>query len=387
MKKVVILGRGKSGLAAYDYLLSQGVEALCIEKDMPLDLTGVDCVVKSPGIPMRHPWVVETQKANVRLIGEIDLAMESLQSKRLIGVTGSNGKTTTVMALTHVLGEGAIAVGNIGIPLLSVVNSPATTLVIELSSFQLETIEPGPFFDAALLLNITPNHLDHHPSMEQYVAAKWRIKECLKPDGVFFTREDFLPLKEKVETILASRYTGEQLWEHDGENFAAVYAVCQTLGVTEDQFVERMQSFQKPPHRIEYVATIDDVAYINDSKATSIDAVSKAVNAIPKHVHLIAGGVDKGGSFCDWLPMFEGKVKQVFAIGEAAERIERELAPKIPVKRLASLEEAVLQAAKQAEKGECVLLSPGCSSYDQFQNFQQRGETFKQVVHALGSKI
>lgn len=367
------MGFGKSGQAVANYLKDKGEPFRVVEGTEECDFTGIESVIKSPGIPLRHPWVVGARKRHLKVIGEIDLALEELKEKTLLGVTGSNGKTTTVSAIAHVLGERAVACGNIGTPLLSVIDHPAEIFVIELSSFQLETIEEKPYFHAAALLNCTPNHLDHHASMEEYEAAKWRLKKCVKPRGEFFTQKT-------IEKVSQEGYRGEAA-AHDRENFAAAFLLCQTVGVTRKEFDEKLKTFRKPPHRLEWVRTFLGVDFINDSKATSVDAVLKGLLAMTKPVVLIAGGVDKGGDFTKWIPIFRKKVRKVFAIGSASVRIEKELTPIIQVEREESLEAAMEKACQMAKEGECILLSPGCSSYDQFKSFEERGNAFKTFVN------
>lgn len=369
----LILGIGKSSSAAIDYLDKKGESYRVVESvEQNVDLTRVTCVVKSPGIPMHNPWIVSAKQKNIKVITEIDLALAELKDKILIGVTGSNGKTTTVMAIKHVLADRAVIGGNIGIPLLSLIEHPAEIFVIELSSFQLEAMELKPIFHAGAILNITPNHLDHHASFEEYKAAKERLKQCLASDG-FFVGE------KEIEEFCKIGYRDEPAL-HDRKNFAAAYALCKTVGVQSDVFEQKMRSFTKPPHRIESVGIVNGVEYINDSKATSVDAVKKALDAMSKPVILIAGGVDKGGAFYEWAPLLQGKVKKIFAIGAAANRIENELGREFQVEREATLEMAMEKASYEAQVGECVLLSPGCSSFDAFESFEHRGDVFREYV-------
>lgn len=422
MRKAVILGLGVSGLAAVSYLLKQHVELIGVDRNPslasiegikflseedPIDLDGVDCLVKSPGIPCTHPWVLKAIGSNIPIVSELDLALSALQTagKTLIGITGSNGKTTTTLLTAHALqkkGIRAVAAGNVGTPLLSQINDSSDVYVVELSSFQLESIHANPILDFAVILNITPNHLDRHASFEEYAQIKFRIQDCLKPHASLMVHSQmrasfasyfhphaacifFDNLKERVETILSLSYRERRsrLYSHDLDNFSAAYAVVSRLGITDSQFGEAVSSFQKPPHRIEFIRTWQGVDFVNDSKATSVDAVIKAVKAMPSRVGLIAGGVDKGGSFREWVPIFRQKVTTVFALGEAQDRIMSELTPHVPVIKVASLEEGVLKASKMAQKGETVLLSPGCSSYDQFKDYQQRGDRYKELVLAL----
>ena len=369
----LVLGMGKSSRAVIDYFNKKGVTYKVVENlDQDPNLDAITTVVKSPGIPMFHPWIVEAKKQNIKIITEIDLALAELKHKTLIAVTGSNGKTTTVLAIVHVLASRAVAGGNIGVPLLTLIDHPAEIIVVELSSFQLECIDIKPIFHAATILNLTPNHLDHHLTMEEYRRAKERLKECILPTGLFLSEKD-------IEEFTKTEYRNG-LVVHDRANFAAAFALCQTVGVKRDVFEQQISSFKKPPHRIESIGVVNGVEYINDSKATSVDAVKKAVAAMTKPVILIAGGVDKGGSFHEWSPLFSGKVKKIFAIGRAANRIENELGREFQVEIEATLEKALEKASCQAKVGECILLSPGCSSFDAFESFEHRGDAFREYV-------
>ncbi len=381
MKKVIILGYGVSGKAAERHFLARGITPIILENDASYDFSDADLVVKSPGIRKNHPWLAQTKNR----IEEVELGLQQLRGK-IVGVTGSNGKTTTTLLVAHV--TSGVACGNVGLSVLDA--GLADVYVVELSSFQLLGMKGGPYFDAAAIVNITPNHLDWHDSMEEYVSAKLHLADCLKEGGRLWMqgeaykkygngRPDCSIFDERLETILGVRYRDGQfpMTPHDRENAAAAWALCQSIGVTKERFVERLSTFKKPPHRMEFIASQEGVDFINDSKATSVDAVKKALACLDKPVHLIAGGVDKGGSFKELLA--HKSLCSVFAFGEAAGRIEKELQG-VPVTRVSSLEEGVKRARLQAKRGECVLLSPGCSSYDQFRNFEERGEKFREIV-------
>ncbi|NGX54624.1 MAG: UDP-N-acetylmuramoylalanine--D-glutamate ligase [Chlamydiae bacterium] len=407
-KKVLVLGLGKSGQSVAAYLTRTGAEVIGVDRraaelrphlsfsvheDVVCD--GIDWVVKSPGIPAEHPWVLEAQERGLEVMGEMALACRLLQarSKTLLAITGSNGKTTTTLLTTHFLrhlGKKAIAVGNIGTPLISMIDHDAEIFVVELSSFQLEDLAL-PVFDAAIILNITPNHLDRYPSFEAYATAKLRLQHCLKPEGRLYvsweTLEKFRPLlKEKVETIfpLVYRERKSRLPSHEFENIRGAYTLCQKFGISEPLVWEALRTFQRPPHRLEFVRCLRGVTFVNDSKATSVDALRKAIEAQSSQVILIAGGVDKGGSYSELASAIREKVRHVLTIGEAAERIKRELSPMVSVERVKSLKSATTRAYEIANKGEIVLFSPGCSSFDMFQNFEHRGEIFKGIVDLLG---
>ncbi len=332
------------------------------------------------------------------MIGEIELAAQQLKEKEktIIGITGSNGKTSTTLFATHLLqscGHSALAVGNVGTPLISVVDTAAQILVVELSSFQLEDLHT-PFLDMGVILNITPNHLDRYDSFQEYVEAKFRMQLCLKEGAKFYLAEktvnefeNFIEpfWKEKVETIFPLGYRDGKSWisTHEFENICVAFTLCQRFGIGEEDLWKAVATFAKPPHRLEFVGQIQGVSFINDSKATSVDALRKAVEAVAMPVVLIAGGVDKGGTFKELVSLFREKVKKIFAIGEAADRIQKELASAVEVEKSPCLEEAVRGAYQMAKRGEAILLSPACSSFDQFENYERRGEAFKEIVEKL----
>jgi UDP-N-acetylmuramoylalanine--D-glutamate ligase len=279
-------------------------------------------------------------------------------------------------------------------------------MVVELSSFQLELMKT-PVVDIGMILNITPDHLDRYSGVEEYAKAKCRLQDLMKGPGNFWVHDtvakefrsllnsnyqtygsgshcnrwtDKMSLKssEKIETILPIRY--RNLGEHESENVLAAWILCRKFGIGSTAFLAGLETFKKPAHRIEFVATLDGVDYFNDSKGTNVDATLKAVEAMTKDVVLIAGGVDKGSSYAPWKKSFRGKVKQVLAIGQAAVKIAAELKPELEVEIVASLQEAVECARRQAKEGMSVLLSPGCSSYDMFKDYAHRGDEFKKFV-------
>ncbi|MCH9627421.1 MAG: UDP-N-acetylmuramoylalanine--D-glutamate ligase [Chlamydiales bacterium] len=388
----LILGLGISGKAALEFCQKRG-DHVSVYDDVsaphPVKLDQIERVIKSPGIALSHPIAEAAQKAGIPVMGEIDLALAEIKGKTLYGVTGSNGKTTTTLLTAHLLnlsGKKTLAVGNVGTSLLSQVDSDYACLVVELSSFQLESIVERPVFDGAVLLNLTPNHLDRHKTFAAYAQAKLRLQSCLKKGAPFYISEQVaraFPVEGHVfdiETFSQLSYRDRRLYAHDLQNCAAAAALA---GVERKVVEEGLKTFVKPPHRIEFVREWRGVSFINDSKATSVDAVKKAVEALPAQVVLIAGGIDKGGLFQEWTPLFREKVRMVYALGEAASRIESELSPSIQVVRVSSLDEGVKKAAHYAQKGDTVLLSPGCSSFDQFKNYEHRGERFKELVGAL----
>ncbi len=433
-KKIAVLGLGVSGQSAARFLRKLGAKVICVDQDIaqagPQALyqegfeliaeqnwdANCELAVVSPGISLTHPLCQRLAKNGIELIGEIELAARELDQP-CIGITGTNGKTTVTLLVAHILncaGIQACALGNVGTPLTQALlekKHERVIFVIELSSYQLESMSTA-CLDAGVILNITPDHLDRYNySMEEYAKAKCRIQRLLRPNSPLFAFQsviDEFGKQLRMDTCIAYGYSdscaycltprgieyrGEielaypasllRLAPHDYENFAAAYALCKKYGVSKEKFLLGLRSFKKPPHRIEFVSEVAGVKYYDDSKGTNVDAVIKAVESMPANVVLIAGGLDKGSPFKHWVSGFNGKVSHIFAIGQAAATIQEQLKGKLTVDICSSLEEAVLSASKKASPGECVLLSPGCASTDMFKNYAHRGEVFKQTVLQL----
>lgn len=426
-KRVLVLGLGKSGCAAADLLLQRGATVYGHDQDpqrfssealthvrhkglLPYTDQAFDCLVPSPGVPQTDLLYAGALASGKEIVGEAELALRLLKEHTILGVTGTNGKTTVTLLVAHVLnrcGKRAHALGNVGTALSSQSILPKEELIVaELSSFQLETLTTR-CLDAAVLLNITPDHLDRYADYTEYAKAKMRIFNCVKPGGKKYVElrcfQQFSPLMDDSlqtygqESHCALSTEGLHLYEngervaalpalyqgkvgHDLENLMAAYALCRSQGISADQFFEQSLTFKKPAHRIEFVSQIKGVSYYDDSKGTNIDAVIRAVESFKGRIILIAGGVDKGFPYHIWAQAFQGKVRTIFAIGQAAPKIKKDLADQLPVELCSSLEEAVLQAAKIALPGETVLLSPGCSSFDMFRDYAHRGEVFKNSV-------
>lgn len=441
-KRALVIGLGISGIAAARFLLKQGQMVLGIDNNdsylktnetiRHLQTLGMQCehdsasidwnfierVVVSPGINPKHP-VYQTAKAKkINIIGEAELALPHFK-KPMVAVTGTNGKTTVALLVEHILNSAGIktkALGNVGAALCDYLMNPGQeeVFIVELSSFQLETMQT-PVFNAAALLNITPDHLDRYATMQDYALAKCQLQHLLKEGALFWVQTEtvkefarWLQLKnyqtfglskgsdlwldqstvkyrEKIECIMPMRY--REMSGHDNENALAAWALCQPFSINSEQFCKALERFQKPPHRIEFVCEIEGVSFFDDSKGTNIDAVVQAVRTMKGPVILIAGGVDKGASYLPWKESFAGKVKQIIAIGAAAPKIYNELQPYFNVKLADSLNTAVQVAMSDARKEDCVLLSPGCSSYDMFRNYAHRGEEFQRYVHSLRRKL
>ncbi len=351
-------------------------------------------VILSPGVPPDHPLVQKARMLGIEVIGEIELAFRHLKN-RCIGITGSNGKTTTVLLIAHILnaaGKKARALGNVGDSLAGYLlhPDPEEILVVELSSFQLETLN-SQCLEVAGILNITPNHLDRHPSMDSYAAAKLRIQNCLKLGGKLFLSKQVYAdyhsqisckweiFDETIAQISEERYI--KLGAPEWKNVQAAIPFCAHFGVAGEEFWRGLETFRKPVHRIEWVADIDGVSYYNDSKSSNIHSVMHAIGLFRGPILLLAGGVHKGASYRPWIDCFRGKVRKIIAFGESAGIMEKELEADFPFLKVETLQEAVECAKAEAKEKETVLLSPGCSSYDQFRNFEHRGDEFKKLVN------
>jgi UDP-N-acetylmuramoylalanine--D-glutamate ligase len=357
--------------------------------------------------------------AKIPVWSEIEFASRFL-SGRLIAVTGSNGKTTTTSLIAHILENTnipTIVAGNIGTPLISRVteSSDATVTVAEVSSFQLELIDKfRP--NIALLLNITPDHLDRHTSLEVYGRAKARIFEnqvesdaaILNADdegaaqyapsrprvfwfsrtkrvarGIFLRDAEIVLRDDGAETILLRRGDIGLRGEHNVENILAAAGAASLAGVGPSAIASGVKSFAGVEHRLEFVAEINGVSYYNDSKATNVDATLKALDAFPGNLIVILGGKDKGGDFTLLREPLRHRAKLALLIGAAAEKIASQIQGVIPMESVGTIEKAIARAAEFAKAGDTVLLAPACASFDQFHNFEHRGRVFKQRVRIL----
>lgn len=375
--KTLVIGYGISGKSAAAFLKKLGREVVIVDKkpidgvlpdsaDFPLD--EIEQVILSPGIPKTHPLVQKALSGGIEVIGEIELALRHINN-RCIGITGSNGKTTATLLTAHLLK--ARALGNVGDPLTGyLLNDPDPDewLILELSSFQLESCHTR-CLDAAVVLNITPNHLDWHPSMRAYAEAKAGIQNLLKPGAKCF-------VSEQVKADYPDLFPNAEILEPSfpEQSVQVAFKLCQMV------WMDRLKTFKKPPHRIEWVAEKDGVAYYNDSKSSNVFSVMHAIKQFEGPIVLIAGGVHKGASYAPWIEQFGSKVKKIVAYGQAAPLMEKELAPFFAFERVDRFSDAVGVAIKEAKKNDIVLLSPGCSSYDQFRNYEERGDAFKREI-------
>jgi UDP-N-acetylmuramoylalanine--D-glutamate ligase len=418
MAKILVVGLGKSGAAACELLEKEGNDVVGVDDNPEIvkqwvhagkratiapDVTQFDRLVLSPGVPLTNRVIVAAANLGIPLIGEAELALQRLAIPA-IGITGTNGKTTVTLLITHVLkaaGLAAHALGNVGEPLSSYVTQAKKDdiAVVELSSFQLDTLMVAAF-DIGVILNITPDHLDRYESMQSYAESKCHLQHCLKPGGELWVHEsvvsefqallkvDYKIFGQNLDCALSINRVASlrNLGAHDLTNLLAAWVVCRKFGVTEDVFLQAASHFKKPSHRIEWVASIDGIDYVDDSKGTNVDATMKAVQAMSRPVCLIVGGVDKGASYEVWKRAFQGKVRQVVAIGLAAEQITRDLAPEYLVVTAPTLAGAVHCSRLKALPGDVILLSPGCSSYDMFRDYAHRGDEFKRIVYLLQEK-
>jgi len=441
-KKVLVVGLGKTGEALCSFLLSQGTRVKVSEKKTTEDLgqkihfwsqKGVlveagrhdkksfleaDLIIPSPGVsPL--PELKEAKKHGVKILSEVELAYRFLKGE-IVGITGSNGKSTTA-ALTHkILKEGGLdsyLAGNIGIPLINFVAGSREDhiYVTELSSFQLEYIEQ---FRASVsvFLNISPDHLDWHNSFDDYYEAKkklitlqkegdiailnqddplvWASIKGVQPQVYSFSQKSkisrgcylqggWIFLSEKKDERLMHVSEIPLLGVHNQENVMAASLVGSIFGIPLTRIKKSIKSFKGLEHRLEKVLTLKGVDFYNDSKATNVDSTLKSIQSFNKKIVLILGGRDKQGDFTKLRTPIKKKVKKIILIGEAKEKIEHVLKGSVPMEKGSSLGDAVRIGYSTAQPGEVVLLAPACTSFDMFRNFEERGEVFKKEVFTL----
>jgi UDP-N-acetylmuramoylalanine--D-glutamate ligase len=378
-----------------------------------------DLIVPSPGVPADAPLLQAAREKGVTIWSEVELADRFLDGL-LIGITGSNGKTTTTSLIEHILksaGFSTILAGNIGTPLISRVEqtSDNTITVVELSSFQLELIETfRP--NISVFLNLTPDHLDRHHTFEAYGRAKARIFENqteadsavlnaddpattplapAKPHVFWFSRKQRVAQGAFVrENEIVFRHDGEEevvlkLHEiplagaHNVENVLAAVAATRLAGANPAAIAKGVRSFAGVEHRLEFVAEIGGVRYYNDSKATNVDAALKALDAFPGRILIVLGGKDKGSDYTALQRPLREKAILALLIGAAAEKIEKQITGTVAIERAGTIERAVEIGSHAARPGDVMLLAPACASFDQFQNFEHRGRVFKELVHQL----
>ncbi len=395
----LVVGLARSGIAAARMLRDHG-EVIGTDSGSPevpgdLDarlgvdgvglLEGVACVVKSPGVPNEAPVIARARERGLPVLGELELAWRLLPNP-FVAVTGTNGKTTTTELLGAIWREADLPValaGNVGTPLAALVGEvdESTTIVCEVSSFQAEDSEAfAP--DTAVLLNVTEDHLDRHGTFEAYRDAKLRVfanqtpeQVAVVPPGVEVPgsarRIEFGELPLPAEEI---RLRGA----HNLENAMAASAAAMATGLPQEAVAAALRSFPGVPHRLEEVGSVGGVLYVNDSKATNVSSAVRGIEAFDGGVHVILGGSLKGGGFEGLRDAVASRCVAAYLIGEAAERLEQDLAGTVPLHRSGDLATAVRDAA--AQPGEVVLLSPACASFDQFRDYEERGEAFRSLV-------
>ena len=388
-----MLGLARSGRAAKAALEAGGTEVIAADRTLGNDedlslLEGADVVVKSPGVPGEAPLVAAARQRGIPVWSEIELASRLLPNP-ILGVTGTNGKTTTTELLGAMLG--ARTAGNVGTALSELVGDvPADTwIVCELSSFQLEDVErfrPR----IAVLLNLEPDHLDRHGDFESYRVAKLRIFESQTDDDVAVVPRGFGPVPgrgRRVEFSADDELPAEPLipGAHNRENAAAATAAARAAGLDEAAIATALRTFPGVEHRLELVAELGGVRYVNDSKATNSAAARRALLAYDAPLHLILGGRPKGENWDELSrAVAEANVVTAYLIGEAAEPLSVGLAyENVPFLLSVTLHRALTEAASVARPGEVVLLSPACASYDQFRDYEHRGKEFRRLVQNL----
>ena len=446
-KRVLVVGLGKSGVAAALFLKSRGAQVTVsdskpqeqLSEEIPILLDhgiavetgghgertfhGQDLIVVSPGVPVDSPALVQARALGEPVIGEIELAARFLP-KNMVAITGSNGKTTTTTLIGEIISAGGYPTrvgGNIGTPAISLVATARrdSVIVLEVSSFQLETIQTfRP--KVAVVLNVTPDHLDRHRTFETYVDAKARIFENQHADDFAVLNADdpvcvelsdrtraqvfWFSRKKEVQQgaslrdgrILFRDSSGQQeimvaseiplKGAHNLENTLAAICAGALMKCAPERIREAVRNFKAVEHRLEYVATIRGVEYYNDSKATNVDATIKALESFPANIHLILGGKDKGSDYTVLNDLLRQRVKRVYTIGAAADKIESQVREAAEIVHAESLDSAVQRASASAQPGDIVLLAPACASFDQFRNYEHRGKVFKELVQRLSGK-
>jgi len=445
-QRVLVVGLGKSGVASALFLAQRGARVAVsdakspeqLREEIPLLLdhgisveTGQhgertfrdqDLIVVSPGVPFDVPQLVHARERGIAVIGEVELAARFLKG-RIVAITGSNGKTTTTTLAGDILSAGHYEVlvgGNIGTPAITFVDraTDSTWVVLEISSFQLETIQT---FHAhiAVVLNVTPDHLDRHHTFENYIAAKARIFENQRAGDFAVLNADNQACRAMASSAIApvcwfSRLKqvssgacvrdDEIIWRNEGaetmvmpireiglkgahnlENVLAAVCVGMLAGVEPARIRNAVAGFKAVEHRLEYVATIGGVEYYNDSKATNVDATMKALESFPSGIHLILGGKDKGSDYSVLNDLLKRRVKRVYTIGAAASKIESQVRG-TEVVSTGTLDSAIRRASEAAQAGDIVLLAPACASFDQFDSYEHRGQVFKELVRQLAAR-
>src|ERR1700758_993634 len=448
-KRALVVGLGKSGVASALFMKAHGARVTVsdtksgdeLRNEIPVLLDhgitvetgghgdrtfrGQDLIVVSPGVPVDAPPLVQARSLGETVIGEIELAAQFLPGP-IVAITGSNGKTTTTTLTGEIMtaaGFPTLVGGNIGTPAISLAEraKPETIIVLEISSFQLETIQTfRP--KVAVVLNVTPDHLDRHRTFEVYADAKARVFENQQPSDFAVLNADdptcvAMASRTRAQIYWFSRQKEVQqgAWVRDGnivfrdakgqreimqvseiplkgahnlENVLAAVCTAVLMGCPPEKVRQAVHDFKAVEHRLESVATVAGVDYYNDSKATNVDATIKALESFPANIHLILGGKDKGSDYTVLNDLLRQRVKRVYTIGAAAAKIEGQIVSSKhggpEVVHAATLEHAIRKAHASAKPGDVVLLAPACARFDQFKSYEHRGKVFKEIVRGLG---
>ncbi len=442
-KRVLVVGLARTGVATALFCAARGARVTATDSlaagelaeaaaklgsaGVALELGGhrresflaADLIVPSPGVPFDQPDLLAARRNGVAVWSEIELAWRFLRG-RLLAVTGSNGKTTTTALTGHILKTAGLPVlvgGNIGTPLISLVEDSRddSISVVEVSSFQLEAIvafRP----DVSVYLNLTPDHIDRHGSLDSYAAAKARIFENQKREdaavmnaddsalaryapsrprvywfsrkkevarGAFVRGDDIVFCDGDAEARLASRAEIPLRGQHNLENVLAAATAACLVGAAPRAIAEGVRTFPGVEHRLQFVAEIGGVQFYNDSKATNVDATEKALEAFPGNLLVILGGKDKGSDYAPLRPLLAERARRAFLIGAAADKIAAQIGGAVPLEQCGTLDRALHAAFEAAQPGDVVLLAPACASFDQFQNYEHRGRVFADLVRQL----
>jgi UDP-N-acetylmuramoylalanine--D-glutamate ligase len=416
-KKYGVYGLARSGLATVEALLASGAEVTAWDQNeaarervrerglrladpLTTSIHGFDGLVVSPGVPLnRHPIAPRAREAKVPLIGDIELfaqARATLPAHQVVGITGTNGKSTTTALIHHIVktaGRPATMAGNIGFPILGQEPLPeGGVYVLELSSYQID-LTLSLDCDVSVLLNISPDHLDRYDGVEDYAASKARLFAMQSPGHVAviaaeddFTRAIAGQVAGRKVLVSSEQVKDQSRWlalqgPHNAQNIAATVAVAKALGVADEAIALGLATYPGLPHRMERVAEKNGVLFVNDSKATNPTSAAPALAAYPA-VHWILGGLPKSDDLDACEPYLD-HVLGAYTIGEAGPMFAKLLRSKVPVSECEMLFEAVNEAAEKAKPGEVVLLSPACASFDQFRDYEARGDAFRAAVEAL----
>ncbi|MGB9766929.1 MAG: UDP-N-acetylmuramoyl-L-alanine--D-glutamate ligase [Sulfurihydrogenibium sp.] len=418
---ILIYGKGKTGTELKSFLDSKGIQNIILDDNDSIENVKPELIIVSPGVPFFKEIYRFAKKNRIPIISDIEYAYRFFKGD-VIAITGTDGKTTTTSLIYDIFksvsSKNVFVGGNYGIPFINAVDKNYDLAVLELSSFQLystKTFKPK----IAILLNISKDHLDWHKKIKHYVLSKFKIfKNQTEKDYLILNHDDsclrniqakskvyyfslntlpkdkkgiFLKDKKDNQYLLTIRDVSEKdlvvktklIGLHNLQNIMASILAAYLYGLDLDKVLEVIEKFEPLPHRIEFVANIKGISFYNDSKATTVQAVEKAIDSFDKNVILILGGINKGGDFSTLKDKLKEKVKKAIIIGRDKEEIKRMIEDYTDVELSSSLEDAVMKAFNSAEKGYTVILSPGCASFDMFKSYADRGEKFKKIVKNL----